>query len=402
MSDDVVFFRKFNKFNPDSNNNKTWQVTHYRDGSTRVEWGANDGRKLQGKTLQEPLYLIEKRIQKQLSEGYVEVPLRQADRMVTITDGQPPAEINPRVYSLFKMLAVETAQYIQKTTPTTVDMLSYDQIDKGLMLLLKIERARSSVERKDYITDYLRQIPTAVPRTARRGIDMDHVSAWFDVANEENRLRTLRQAVATINITSTDDPVMKAYLATGAKITPMDTNDPDRKQIEQYVYNTLNVKHKNSSVNHVRVQDVLWVHIPHERQAYLNETRGKTFVNQLFHGTHLKWGLDILKSGLIVPETESNGRRCGHGIYFADHSLRAWRYSDQNNIQHPAMLLLSDVALGKSYQITTQNRSLRKPPQGYDSVQGTLSYGGMDEWVVYKPSQATIRAIILMTRHAGE
>ena len=87
----------------------------------------------------------------------------------------------------------------------------------------------------------------------------------------------------------------------------------------------------------------------------------------------------------------------GAGIYVGNRS-KAEMYAKEGGI-----LIRVRVALGRVFQATEAMNKLRKPPQGYDSVQGvrgvtkswqesTLNH---NEWVIYDPCQISVQEIWL-------
>ncbi|XP_010133005.1 PREDICTED: poly [ADP-ribose] polymerase 3, partial [Buceros rhinoceros silvestris] len=85
----------------------------------------------------------------------------------------------------------------------------------------------------------------------------------------------------------------------------------------------------------------------------------------LWHGTNVAVIAAILKSGLrIMPHS---GGRVGKGIYFASENSKSARYV-QCTSKNVGIMCLSEVALGKSYRITSDDPTLCQPPAGYNSV----------------------------------
>ncbi|XP_068207144.1 protein mono-ADP-ribosyltransferase PARP3-like [Palaemon carinicauda] len=91
----------------------------------------------------------------------------------------------------------------------------------------------------------------------------------------------------------------------------------------------------------------------------------------LWHGTNVAVVAAILKAGLrIMPHS---GGLVGRGIYFAsEHAKSSWyvcshygTFEGENNV---GFMFLVEVALGKEHSITKSDGSLRKAPDGYDSI----------------------------------
>jgi len=84
----------------------------------------------------------------------------------------------------------------------------------------------------------------------------------------------------------------------------------------------------------------------------------------LWHGSKVAVFAAILTGGLkIMPHS---GGRVGRGLYFADMIGKSAGYCGlHNNI---GLVLLNEVALGKSHEITRDDPSLTVAPKGFQSV----------------------------------
>ena len=95
-----------------------------------------------------------------------------------------------------------------------------------------------------------------------------------------------------------------------------------------------------------------------------------------------------------MPRVYTNGRRFGAGIYLADHSAKSLNYTSTVNRSAPTFLFITDANIGNPKKMTGSDSSLNKAPIGYDSVWGTDSYGGLDEFIIYETERQTIRAVV--------
>jgi len=77
--------------------------------------------------------------------------------------------------------------------------------------------------------------------------------------------------------------------------------------------------------------------------------------------------------------------RFGRGIYTSSTSSKSNDYAKNHCTSNLKAILLNKVVVGKGYKTVRDNRTLTRPPPGYDSVLaetgGTLNY---DELVVYR------------------
>ncbi|EKM52567.1 uncharacterized protein PHACADRAFT_261065 [Phanerochaete carnosa HHB-10118-sp] len=104
----------------------------------------------------------------------------------------------------------------------------------------------------------------------------------------------------------------------------------------------------------------------------------------------MKWSYDLSWSG----KRRSWGR-FGSGIYTSSTSSKAYDYVQERGGSRYSALLLNEVVAGNPLCLTDNCSSLKRPPSGYDSVQGVpgtdLNY---DECVVY--TDAAIRPVYLV------
>jgi len=88
----------------------------------------------------------------------------------------------------------------------------------------------------------------------------------------------------------------------------------------------------------------------------------------LWHGTNIAVYAAILSGGMkIMPHS---GGRVGKGLYFADMIGKSACYASKTE-DNEAIFLLSEVALGKIHTINKDDPSLRKAPEGFESILAT-------------------------------
>jgi tankyrase len=119
----------------------------------------------------------------------------------------------------------------------------------------------------------------------------------------------------------------------------------------------------------------------------------------LFHGSSERNIDQIIENGFDIERASPNGM-FGAGIYFARNSSKANLYTgsfedcdcsiDESCDDCRRYMLECRVLIGKSFYCKQANSSLKEPPQGYHSVYGIPSDGGLDfpEVVVYNNYQA--------------
>jgi poly [ADP-ribose] polymerase len=371
--------RKFVLADLHNNHNKFWLVEYWPDGRLKTTWG-RVGVAPQCKEKRDvSTHAMQKLIREKETKGYVEIDLYRPAAPAVHTSG-----LDARVAALVQLIYTEANDRIASYLAVGLDALSQWQITEGRARLLTIQQLAANVRHRrdrerlaEAVEQYFNVIPTRLP--AR--IEIDEVVNNFvaNLAEHEDRLNQLEAALAS------QHPSTASALPglDGVELDVLAQDSRAFQQIEDYVHRT---------AGGARVRDIFTVTILAERDAWEQERHGKKNVRALFHGTRACNVRHILRSGLIIPQMPSNGSRWGRGIYFADMSRRSLNYCSTRSASYK-LLFIADVALGKAKKMDGDDPTLRKAPRGHDSVWGIKSYSGMDEYVIYRTSQQTIRAI---------
>jgi poly [ADP-ribose] polymerase len=378
MDREPILRRKFVFADFRGNHNKEYTAELWADGTFRASWGRV------GAALQTQVKagmsrsFVEAKIQEKLDKGYREVELHRPSVVVVGST----VGVDPDVADLMKFVAVEAGHGIQTYSAVPVDALSQQQIRQGRDLLDAI-RSSAPGWRWQRIEQYLNTVPTKVPF---RRLEQRAVSEWFaqTLAERYDQLDQLEASLAVHNATLAGDHSVFAGL--DVEITPL-ISGPACDQVTRYIEQTRSPG--------VRIRRLFSVTINPERAAWEAETAGKGFVRSLFHGTKSHNLQKILRAGLIIPVMAANGSRFGRGVYFADHARRSENYAGSTSRPWKAVLI-ADVALGRMRVLDGENPRLIAAPHGCDSVRGVKSFGGLDEFVVYRTGQQTIRALAVL------
>jgi hypothetical protein len=142
------------------------------------------------------------------------------------------------------------------------------------------------------------------------------------------------------------------------------------------------------------VKKVLTVNIPFEAAAWNANKRGVKNIQSMYHGTSSGNIQSILTAGLAIPTFAANGSRLGRAIYFADNPKRSMSYLRGDH----RFMLICDVAIGKFVEQPGLHdytiEELRRLK--VDSVRGTNSGSGMDEWTVYTTAQQRTKYLVVL------
>ncbi|KAL8212335.1 UNVERIFIED_CONTAM: Poly [ADP-ribose] polymerase 3 [Gekko kuhli] len=153
-------------------------------------------------------------------------------------------------------------------------------------------------------------------------------------------------------------PLDKDYELLKCELSLVDPSSEDYELIVTYVENT------GGTYRKLKVLNVWKVNREGEALRFVTHNHLENR-HLLWHGTSVAVIAAILKSGLrIMPHS---GGRVGKGLYFASENSKSACYVGTTSKQ-VGIMFLNEVALGKEYRITHDDPSLRKPPDGYDSV----------------------------------
>jgi poly [ADP-ribose] polymerase 2/3/4 len=371
--------RKFQLTDLERNNNKYWQIEFWAaTDRCRVVYGRVGAEVVQDDT--RTLKYVESKIAEKLRKGYVEIDLPA----VPVVTAPIKQVIDPKVADLIDLIFNEAGERIAQYLAVGITALSQNQIDRGRTVLLEAQGYKKRRDKKALlaaIQTYYNLIPTQLPRK----IDPDVLVAEFDFSEQETRLSQLEVALVTYTATGKS---IEHYQMLGAEIHLLSQTSRTYEQITDYIARTAG--------GTARIQDIYTVTIPHERAAWEQCKIGKKNIAALFHGTRNHNVRHILNKGLIIPKMAANGSRMGRGIYFADMAQRSLSYTGSTRRHAPHMLFVCDVALGRSKQLDGSHPHLTAAPRFHQSVHGVASWSGMDEWIVYRPEQATIRAVVTL------
>lgn len=390
MNGEPSIRRKFQLTDLVNNNNKWWLLEWWEDGTLKTTYGRVGAAGQSTIKIGTSKYKAERLIEEKTAKGYVEIDLH-IPAVVDTTGIIPTKPVEPKVQAFLEFIFAEAGQQIQSYLAVGVDALSQAQIQRGRHLLQQINNRYSALnfgyhqwpDVVGLVEQYYNTIPTKLPPF----IDADEVARGFvaDLNEQEDRLKQLEAALASYVVQQTGNSSLVDQLS-GTELVALDKHDPAFTAIANHFTST--------TTRGNRVLEIFTVNIPAERAAFEAETKGASYITNLWHGTRSHNVHHVLRNGLIVPKTASNGRRLGDGIYFADMSERAFNYTGSRN-DNRRIGFLAEVKLGRMKE-ETGSATYTMAPHGYDSVWGTQSYSGMDEFVVYKTSQQTIRAVVVV------
>ncbi|MBN3311950.1 PARP3 polymerase, partial [Atractosteus spatula] len=307
--------------------------------------------------------------------------------------------------------------------------LSKVQIAKGFEVLEEMEEALKKKNKKALLEQLSSKFYTTIPHNFGRNrppviADMSTIEKKKEMLLVLADIELAQSLKAETEKTKEDmieeipHPTDQDYLSLNCELTLMDKSSKEYEIIENYLNATAGNWRRPTILN-------VWV-VNRDKEAERYEEHDALENRRLlWHGTNIAVVAAILKSGLrIMPHS---GGRVGKGIYFASENGKSAGYVGTTS-KSIGIMLLNEVSLGKEYTITKDDCSLKKPPEGYDSVvargntepdpsmdtfitldgkkvtvpQGkpisqslfSDSYFSQSEYLIYKESQCRIRYLL--------
>lgn len=240
--------------------------------------------------------------------------------------------------------------------------LSKTQIAKGFAVLEELEDAIKNKKRGD-IERFTSQFYTVVPHcfgrsrppvigdeeTLRGKYDMLMILADIEIAQNLQKVEVKQEEEEV------EHPLDVNYNLLNCGLKHVDNGSDTFKMLEEYSTNT---------GHNLKLLNVWEVGRDGEDKRFA-EHDALDNRKLLWHGTNVAVVVAILKSGLrIMPHS---GGRVGQGIYFASENGKSSCYVGCSR-DRTGIMFLNEVALGKQNIIHRDDSSLKKAPDGYDSV----------------------------------
>jgi len=307
--------------------------------------------------------------------------------------------------------------------------ISKNQIQRGYDVLEEIETVIKGTKREKSLDQLWSTFYTLIPHSFGRQRppilrDLESVQQKKDMLNVLNDIEIaqgLTKEIEEAEASQSEEealpnPLDADYKLLNCTLEPVERSSEEYKKLETYLKNT-------QGYYKLDILDIFRVDRQGESsrfEAHDNITNRKL----LWHGTNVAVVVAILSTGLrIMPHS---GGRVGRGIYFASENEKSAGYVGRSG--NIGIMFLNEVCLGKEYNITRDDHSLRHAPAGFDSVVArghhepdpskdtTLEFDGKkvivpqgkpitmpeyqsssfshSEYLVYKESQARIRYLL--------
>lgn len=302
-----------------------------------------------------------------------------------IPAGAGPSMLDPRIQDFVTMI------FDKKMMANTVAAMNYDvkknplgklhktTIKKAYAILKEVAdvlQAQPGKKNNPKLIDLSNRFYTYIPHSAGMArlpyIDNDAIlkeklgllATLMDVEIAEKLKKEEEANTADAHLHPTD----RKYKSLGINLTPVERDDEIFAVLEKFVYNTHAPTHNNYGL---KVLDIIEVDRPAEAVAFPRRSASIDNHQFMWHGSRMSNWVGILSQGLRIapPEAPVTGYMFGKGVYFADISSKSANYCHANPNDPIGVLLVCEVALGKTLDRTKADY-ITSLPSGYSSVCG--------------------------------
>lgn len=349
-----------------------------------------------------------------------------------------PSSLDPRVQelvsNLFNQSTLDSSLVDMGLDVRKIKMIDQTSISKAFALLKEIEsklspapgqtEAAHKAELATLSTSFYALIPHAgspSPITSADAIKekAQLLTTLTDIEIAQRLMREAGNTSSELNMNPTD----VKYRKLRTKITPLETYQQEYSIIQRMVENTQSADFPYS----IELEGIYEVEREGEVERFAPYAK-MPHHRLLWHGSRITNYIGILSQGLRIAPSEApvTGYFLGKGIYFANMISVSAQYCRANKQSTTGYMLLSDVALGRSYQIahgkfvgkddlddagfhSVKCAGTKSPDPAYDQIfmDGIVASLGKearsivpiselvhDEIVIYSPDQAHIKYML--------
>jgi len=290
----------------------------------------------------------------------------------------PESKLPDRLQALVQLIC--DVRMMQKTVmeigydPEKIPLgkLSKSTISKGMDMLKQIEACLKSKAAHSTLAELSSRFYSLIPHKTY-GMRPPPVINSMDMLKEKLELC---ESLADIQIAmsllssggSSENPIDSNYAKLKCDMEPVDKKSKEWQIVQQYVKNTHGSTHTTYDLE---IEDLFRV----QREG--EEYRFKAFESTpnrmlLWHGSRLTNFVGILSQGLRIapPEAPVTGYMFGKGVYFADMVSKSANYCFTNRDNNTGVMLLCEVALGKTNDLLHADYNANLLPPGTLSTKG--------------------------------
>eukprot|EP00112_Aurelia_sp_Birch-Aquarium-sp1_P002057 Seg1224.3 transcript_id=Seg1224.3/GoldUCD/mRNA.D3Y31 product=Poly protein_id=Seg1224.3/GoldUCD/D3Y31 len=288
---------------------------------------------------------------------------------------RPDSKLDKRVQALIQLIcnvqemekAVLEMKYDAKKAP--LGKLTKEQIKAGYAALKKIDGFIRKKQIGDGLVKACDEFYTRIPHVfgmsrppvLRTKEEVQHKMELLEALGDiEIALKVIKE-----NKDMLLNPIDRHYKALNCQIEAVEHGIEEFQVIEKYLQNT---HAKTHNTYKMEVQEIYRLEKEDEIKNF-NDCGNRLL---LWHGSRLTNYVGILKQGLRIapPEAPVTGYMFGKGVYFADMSSKSANYCYPSRSKPIGLVMLCEVAIGKSRELLAADYEADKLPDGYNSVKG--------------------------------
>ncbi|XP_044144395.1 protein mono-ADP-ribosyltransferase PARP4 [Bufo gargarizans] len=347
----------------------------------------------------------EHRINDLINKGFTQIdkiPLQaenlasKALQKVLLGEAINITELSPEVAGLVESIWVDAVGHLDSILSCPVENISLNDLSKAEGILCQVRNALIKKDKED-INQMMQEFYRFIPHKEKKQnkINMKLLTVKQDLCQViRDMINVCETSLSKHTPTST-----AKYQALRCRIEHIHPDSAECLQVKQGI---LDHNHRKENFNILRVFRVGRLS---EAMNFRSELGN---VKSLLHASSPCNFVGILSRGLMMPKIvveEFGGERTdignlGSGIYFSDSISTSVKYSQPSDITGSRLLVVCDVALGKSTDVFRRDYTITEPPSGFHSVHGVQWKDGVnsdftdDEYVVYNVNQVEMKYIV--------
>lgn len=288
------------------------------------------------------------------------------------------SQLDPRLVTLMKIIFdVETfkeamIEFEINVSEMPLGKLTKRHIERGFQVLTDIQNLIQKEEMntdlkegklRDSSNQFFTLIPTVQPKAIRTTEALEQKVRMLET------LRDIEIASKMIGeVEREEDPVDSHYRQLSCHLEPLDHSSEDFALLKEYLTKTHAPTHTEWGLE---LEDAFMVNRKGEEEAYAPFKDSLSNKMLLWHGSRTSNYAGILSQGLRIAPKEApvTGYMFGKGVYFADLVSKSAQYCFSTKKSPTGIMLLSEVALGESYELK-KAQYVEKLPRGKHSTKG--------------------------------
>ncbi|XP_068123023.1 protein mono-ADP-ribosyltransferase PARP4-like isoform X2 [Hyperolius riggenbachi] len=306
-------------------------------------------------------------------------------------------QLSPEVAALVESIWTEALGHLTSVLSCSVESISLNDVSKAEGILQHLRHLLNKEKHEESIDKMMQEFYQCIPHRRRqwKNIDKKFLTAKQDLCQ---LIRDMANVCETNSSRSYPSSVAK-YRALRCRVEYVDPYSEEFNQVKQ---NILDNNHSNEEFQVLRVFRIGRV----SEAMHFKSDLGN--IQPLLHASLPCNFVGILSRGLLLPKIivdefgleRTDIGNLGSGIYFSDSISTSVKYTEASSNTGARLLVVCDVALGRTKDVGKRDYTITEPPEGFHSIHGVRSDVWKnsdfvdDEYVVYNVNQIKMRYIV--------